>query len=85
MGWFLGLGMLPTGTFSSPASASSVVEVRDLHHEVRLGMLINLVYNMHKSWLNSILVQRFCRYSRKSKFCCSCIAGKKKKALFIEL
>ena len=46
MGWFLGLGMLLTVTFSSLTSASSVVEVRDLHSEVRLGMLINLVYNM---------------------------------------
>ena len=46
MGWLLGHGMLPTGTFSSPASASSVVEVRDLHPEVGLGMLINLIYNM---------------------------------------
>ena len=40
MGWFLGLGMLPTGTFSSAASASSVVEVRDLPHEVGLSMRI---------------------------------------------
>ena len=33
----------------------------------------------------SVYVQRFCRFLKKSKFCCSCIAGKKKKALFIEL
>ena len=45
-GWFLGLGMLPTGTFSSPASASSVVEVRDLHHQVGLEMGIIFMYNM---------------------------------------
>ena len=38
--------MLPTGTFSSPASASSVVEVRDLHHKVRLDMGIIFRYNM---------------------------------------
>ena len=47
MGWFLGLGMRPTDTFPSLASESSVVEVRDHHPEVRLGMLINLVYNMY--------------------------------------
>ena len=47
-GWFLGLGMLPTGTLSSPASASSVVEVRDLHREVGLDMAIIFVYNMSK-------------------------------------
>ena len=34
---------------------------------------------------NSIPVQRFCCVSRKSKFCCSCTAGKKKKVLFIDL
>ena len=38
--------MLPTGTFSSPVSASSVVEVRDLHHEVGLDMGIIFMYNM---------------------------------------
>ena len=38
--------MLLTGTFASPASASSVVEVRDLHHEVGLDMGIILMYNM---------------------------------------
>ena len=37
--------MLPTGTFSSPASA--VIEVRDLHHEVGLDMGIIFMYNMY--------------------------------------
>ena len=35
--------MMPTGTFSSLTSASPVVEVRDHHQEVRLGMPVNLV------------------------------------------
>ena len=43
---FLGLVMLPTGTFASPASASSVIEVWDHHQKVQLGMPVNLVYNM---------------------------------------
>ena len=38
--------MVATGTFLSAASATSVVEVRDLYHEVRLIMPINLIYNM---------------------------------------
>ena len=46
MGWLLGLGILPTDTFLSLASVSSVVEVRDHHPEVRLAMPVNLVYNM---------------------------------------
>ena len=50
---FLALGMMAAGTFSSPASASSVKEVRDLHHEVRLDMGIIFMYNMSiwgRSW-----------------------------------
>ena len=46
MGQFLGPGMLPMGTFLSPASASSVVEVRDIHHEVGLDMVIIFMYNL---------------------------------------
>ena len=46
IGWFLGLGMRPTDTFSSPASASSVVEVRDLHHEVGLDMGTIFMHHM---------------------------------------
>ena len=38
--------MVLAGTFSSVASASSAVEVWDLHHEVRLDTTIILVYNM---------------------------------------
>ena len=38
--------MLPTGTFLSSASVSSVVEVRNLHHEVGLDMGIIFMYNM---------------------------------------
>ena len=35
-------------SFWSAAMASSVIEVRqDLHHEVRLGMPVNLVYNLY--------------------------------------
>ena len=43
--------MLPTGTFLSPVSASSDVEVRDHHQKDRLGMPVNLVYNM-SMWVN---------------------------------
>ena len=46
MGRFLGVGMLPMGTFSSPTPATLVLEVWDLHPKVGLGMLINLMYNM---------------------------------------
>ena len=43
---FLWPGMSATGTFSSVASATSVTEIRDHHHSFRLGMPVNLVYNM---------------------------------------
>ena len=46
MRWFLGLGMLPTGTFSSLTWGASVIEVLDLHHEVKLDMGIIFMYNM---------------------------------------
>ena len=46
IGWFQGLRMLPTATFLSLTPAMSAVEVRELHPEVGLGMLINLIYNM---------------------------------------
>ena len=46
MGWSLGLRMLPTDTFLSLTSASSAIEVRDLHHEVRLDMGIIFMYNV---------------------------------------
>ena len=38
MWWFQGLRMLQMGTFLSAALVPSVVEVRDLHHEVGLDM-----------------------------------------------
>ena len=46
MEWCQGLGMLSTATFLSLTPATSAIEVRDLHPEVRHVMLINLVYNM---------------------------------------
>ena len=42
----LGLRMEALKTLACLESASSVVEVRDRHHEVRLGHRIILVYNM---------------------------------------
>ena len=41
-----GQGMVPMGTFLSPASALSVVDVWDLHDEVRLDMGIIFMYIM---------------------------------------
>ena len=38
--------MVATGTFSSAASATSAIQVRDLHHEVGLDMGIIFMYNM---------------------------------------
>ena len=55
MGWFLGIKMLLTGTFSSPASAMSVPEVRDLPHEVRLGLTIIFMFNMYVSTKTKLL------------------------------
>ena len=46
IGEFLGLGMLPTGTFLLPVSATSVIEVRDLPHEVGLSMRNIFMYIM---------------------------------------
>ena len=40
--------MVATGTFSSAASATSAIQVRDLHHEVGLDMAIIFMYNMSK-------------------------------------
>ena len=37
---------LSTAMFMSLAPATLALEVQDLHHEVRLGMLVILVYNM---------------------------------------
>ena len=71
MGWSLGLGMLPTGTFPSPVSASLVVEVRDLHHEVRFNLGIIFMYNMSiwgGSWGSGCGRRaRFCRRRRRRR------------------
>ena len=42
----MGSGMKPTGTFSSPASATSKVEVHYPPHEVGLSMRIIFMYIM---------------------------------------
>ena len=42
----LGLRMDPVGTFSSLASPSSVIDVRDHLYQVRLGLPVIFMYNM---------------------------------------
>ena len=46
IGGSLGSGMVVMGTFSAAASAMSVLEVQDLHHEVGLDVRIIFMYIM---------------------------------------
>ena len=50
MGWFLGPGMVATGTFWSTTSATSALEVWDHPHEVGLGLRTISMYYVYMGW-----------------------------------